>query len=167
MSALTMGQATRTAPPLVVFLPTSLPQLPWSLTIAAFVFAVLLHWLASLYWVEEGQWLPPLAVALVGAAAMLLLAWRLRPRREVIAGRQLLWDGQGWFYVAGEGACRCAVDVDVRLDLNHWMLLRLVPQGASAWRWGDYVFLHARHLPAQWNQLCATLKWVEHEHARP
>jgi len=60
---------------------------------------------------------------------------------------QLCWDGQAWVW--RQGAQELTLQLQVRLDLQHTMLLRARPvQGLALWLW-----LEQATQPAQWRML--------------
>lgn len=128
----------RRSPPLVL----ATRPLPATQAVVASLAALLAAGLAA--WVlshHRSAW-PLLAV--VPAAAW--WGWRAAAVRP----RQLRWDGQAWWLRDAESQDETAVDLEVLIDLDRWLLLRARP----AARW---LPLSRAMLPAQWTALRATL----------
>ena len=92
---------------------------------------------------------------LVGAAALLPLAWSLARIRVVRLG----WDGQGWTVQMAPlrpGVAPAPGDITVAVDLGPWLLLRFHPQAGSRWSLPQWLPVQRRGIEAQWHGLrCA------------
>ena len=83
--------------------------------------------------------------ALMLTPAVAWLAWRRVPSMAVA----LDWDGQNWTAQGRVGA------VEVMIDLDRWMLLRLLPDAQSQGR--VWIALSRRDVGAQWHALRAAV----------
>lgn len=104
----------------------------------------LLGGLVTVHWVVQSQvsgW--RLATASIVLALTALAAgwnWRSMPRGT------LAWDGQSWAW-SGAGQTDSGT-VEVRLDLQNWLLLHFGLPGASRWLW-----LERSRCPERWDDL--------------
>jgi hypothetical protein len=100
----------------------------------------------GLWWLEQVQapgwlaWSSPLLAAL---SAALLAGWRGREQPV-----ELAWDGQRWSADGRTGR------LDVMIDLQDWLLLRLRSEAPAATRW---IALSARDCGAAWPALRVAL----------
>lgn len=83
---------------------------------------------------------------LLAVPLMAVWAWR----QAAALPRRLRWDGEAWWLSPPAGDDETLVQLDVVIDLDHWLLLRASP--VSCW------LPLARHQqPAAWGALRATL----------
>lgn len=100
------------------------------------------------------------ALAVVAGAWLLALAIVLFQYRAMRPG-QLRWDGQAWWWQPSDGASADAhaVNIDLRLDLQSTVLVRMTGQPGLA-RW---CCLERAAAPARWSDLRRAL----HQRAVP
>lgn len=105
--------------------------------------------IAALAWGGLSAWALSYAVSAWPTLLMVPVAVAYAWRAAAVLPRRLRWDGQAWWLAEPERADEIAVQLDVLIDLDAWLLLRAVPGP----RWLPL----SRAQQSQWAALRATL----------